>query len=129
MEQIKLNCDVLEKVIELAEQYEKEEKTSGKVTLEDVSSYPPQSLRRLCKMLEWCTYPQLLGIEAVMLLGRGDYDTIEEALQDMMKEYPEEYPGAFGLAITYIVGKLTLSRYLKDGIAKINFSELEATYE
>lgn len=129
MDRIKLNRDVLEKVIELAEQYEKEERSSGRVTLDDLSSFPPESLQRLCKMLEWCTYPQLLGIEAVMLLGRGDYDTIEEALQDMVNEYPEEYPGAFGLAITYIVGKLTLSKYLRDGIAKIDFDKLEATYK
>ena len=102
MEQIK--SDILEQVLSLTNYY-------------DYNIYTGNDVQKTLNK-------EILDIEALMMLGRGDSDTFEKSLAYLVETYPNDDVESKGLAIDYIISKSPLDRYLSDGLDILN-----GTYE
>lgn len=80
--------------------------------------------RALNAFMSELEYQEILDIEALMMLGRGDSDTFEKSLAYLVETYPNDDVESKGLAIDYIISKSPLDRYLSDGLDILN-----GTYE
>ncbi len=79
-----------------------------------------QAFHNIIDLLSLLSDETILKVEAVMLCGRGDYPSVEEALQDLYNDYPIGDGFNRDIAIEYIAGKAPLHEYLKCGLEKFN---------
>ena len=65
------------------------------------------------------SYEELLKVEALMLLGRGDFITYEESLAQIRKLYNIPSQENKNLAISYLLSKQCFTRYIGEGFITI----------
>ncbi len=61
----------------------------------------------------------IILVEAVMLLGRGDFESFNKAYTFLQNEYPHPAEKDKTAAIEYIMSKAPLYEYLTNGLSKI----------
>lgn len=72
--------------------------------------------RALYNALEALPTVQLIELEALMWLGRGDYETLESAIAAANESTHHSAP--------YLIEKAPLWEYLYDGLEKLNLPDL-----
>ncbi|MBO4847287.1 MAG: DUF3775 domain-containing protein [Lachnospiraceae bacterium] len=77
------------------------------------------SFDELNEYLNTLSYEELLEVEALMLLGRGDFITYEESLAQIKKLYNIPSQENKDLAISYLLSKQCLIQYIGEGLITI----------